>query len=344
MKEKRCTIMKIGYWMNSVESRLKGGVQYNNERIIKILESIDDVQIVRISKKNNTLATYLRNLFFLAYEEQISRCEYIFFDGFMPLTGKQKVIAIINDIMTVQGEVTKSLRRRIAMEVYFRLAKWKAHRIIAVSNATADAIMKRYKIERTRIRVIPPVIETPPSGKKIVHTKTDLPLKLVFIGANRSNKNILTLINSIRILMQRIEINLTLIGPYSDEDNYQLSLLAFDLIKTNVVRILSSVGFKEKYDVLHQSHFLVLPSFQEGFGMPCIEAFSVGLPVICSDIPVFREITNNYAEFFDPKSPASLAKTILEAWKKPFNKDRMHDIFIQYNFKAAKKKLEDLIE
>lgn len=144
--------------------------------------------------------------------------------------------------------------------------------------------------------------------------------------------------------MQRIEINLTLIGPYSDEDNYQLSLLAFDLIKTNVVRILSSVGFKEKYDVLHQSHFLVLPSFQEGFGMPCIEAFSVGLPVICSDIPVFREITNNYAEFFDPKSPASLAKTILEAWKKPFNKDRMHDIFIQYNFKAAKKKLEDLIK
>lgn len=35
---------------------------------------------------------------------------------------------------------------------------------------------------------------------------------------------------------------------------------------------------------------LIFPSYYEGFGLPIIEAMQFGLPIICSDIPVFREI------------------------------------------------------
>jgi glycosyltransferase involved in cell wall biosynthesis len=43
-----------------------------------------------------------------------------------------------------------------------------------------------------------------------------------------------------------------------------------------------------------------MPSFVEGFGIPVIEALEVGLPVIASDQPVFREIADNIPLYLDP--------------------------------------------
>jgi glycosyltransferase involved in cell wall biosynthesis len=55
---------------------------------------------------------------------------------------------------------------------------------------------------------------------------------------------------------------------------------------------------------------LVYPSFVEGFGLPLIEALDRGLPVLASDIPVFREIVRDYAAYFDLSDPASLYRSI----------------------------------
>jgi glycosyltransferase involved in cell wall biosynthesis len=51
---------------------------------------------------------------------------------------------------------------------------------------------------------------------------------------------------------------------------------------------------------------LISPSVYEGFGLPLIEAMSVGLPVLCSDIPVYREVTGGLAEYFSPTTPDEL--------------------------------------
>lgn len=56
---------------------------------------------------------------------------------------------------------------------------------------------------------------------------------------------------------------------------------------------------------------LILSSVVEGFGLPMIEALSQGLPVIASDIPVFREIAGNHARYFDPKRSDVLANEVL---------------------------------
>ncbi|MGI9478470.1 MAG: glycosyltransferase family 4 protein [Hyphomicrobiaceae bacterium] len=57
---------------------------------------------------------------------------------------------------------------------------------------------------------------------------------------------------------------------------------------------------------------LVFASQIEGFGLPIVEAFQHGLPVICSDIPVFREIADGKATFFDLSDPAHLESAIAE--------------------------------
>ncbi len=59
-----------------------------------------------------------------------------------------------------------------------------------------------------------------------------------------------------------------------------------------------------------RSRALILPSYAEGFGLPIVEAARRGRPVICSDIPVFREVGRDGALYFETNDPRALAQTI----------------------------------
>lgn len=52
--------------------------------------------------------------------------------------------------------------------------------------------------------------------------------------------------------------------------------------------------------VLQGADALLFPSLAEGFGLPALEAAALGTPVICSDLPVFREILGTYPLYADP--------------------------------------------
>jgi alpha-1,2-rhamnosyltransferase len=61
-----------------------------------------------------------------------------------------------------------------------------------------------------------------------------------------------------------------------------------------------------------QASALVIASEIEGFGLPVVEAFQRGLPVLCSDIAVFREIADGRATFFSLSDPGHLADALSE--------------------------------
>jgi glycosyltransferase involved in cell wall biosynthesis len=57
---------------------------------------------------------------------------------------------------------------------------------------------------------------------------------------------------------------------------------------------------------------LIFPSLKEGFGLPVVEAQSQGCPVVCADIPCFREVARKSALFFGPASPSELVERARE--------------------------------
>jgi glycosyltransferase involved in cell wall biosynthesis len=55
---------------------------------------------------------------------------------------------------------------------------------------------------------------------------------------------------------------------------------------------------------------LLAASWDEGFGLPLIEAARFGLPALARDIPVFREVTGGRARFFQAGTPGELARAL----------------------------------
>jgi glycosyltransferase involved in cell wall biosynthesis len=77
-----------------------------------------------------------------------------------------------------------------------------------------------------------------------------------------------------------------------------------------------TVGYLEETDlrcVVAGAAALVLPSRDEGFGLPVLEAMATGVPVVCSDLPALREITGGLATLVPPEDPAALAAALAGA-------------------------------
>jgi len=75
---------------------------------------------------------------------------------------------------------------------------------------------------------------------------------------------------------------------------------------------LNAVPDSELRYAYNNSVALIQASEGEGFGLPLIEAAQYGLPIICTDIPVFREIASEHALYFEKGSTESLKKCITD--------------------------------
>lgn len=64
-------------------------------------------------------------------------------------------------------------------------------------------------------------------------------------------------------------------------------------------------------DALYRSAAMVVfASYTEGYGLPTIESMIKGVPVLCSDIPVMREVGGSFADYFDPDDADSLIAAV----------------------------------
>jgi glycosyltransferase involved in cell wall biosynthesis len=76
---------------------------------------------------------------------------------------------------------------------------------------------------------------------------------------------------------------------------------------------------------------VVFPSLYEGFGMPVLEAMALGKPVLCSNVTSLPEVARDAAIYFDPTSPAQIARAIADL----DDRDRVADVTLRGRRRAA---------
>ena len=88
---------------------------------------------------------------------------------------------------------------------------------------------------------------------------------------------------------------------------------------------------------------MIAASWAEGFGLPLIEAFKSGLPVFCRDIPVFREVAEEFATFFSCNTPEAFLVQF-QKWELSLNTQlsAKSDSVESICWKKATKELENI--
>lgn len=134
---------------------------------------------------------------------------------------------------------------------------------------------------------------------------------LLAVGHLERRKNYRTLIHALGILKSRkFRIPLVIVGNDNGE-SLELSTLAAGLGLAGDVIFRHGVGDAELRALYRECALFVFPSEYEGFGIPVLEAMAAGAPMLLSDIPVFREITEGRFNYVPPHDPVAMADEIV---------------------------------
>jgi glycosyltransferase involved in cell wall biosynthesis len=115
------------------------------------------------------------------------------------------------------------------------------------------------------------------------------------------NKNLPFLLRSFsKFSEQDSRVKLVVTGVKGELSEYAIDRVVFT----------DYVSDDEKRSLISNSLALVMPSKEEGFGIPILEGLYYNGRVIASDIPVFREIGEEMIEYFDPHDETSLCEVL----------------------------------
>lgn len=221
------------------------------------------------------------------------------------------------------------------MDFSIQLASKRAKRIISISQATKDEMVKFYKTDANKIEVmylgINRICDLPQT--KIEQSADDF---FFFIGTIKERKNVLNIVKAFILFKKensQYKHKLFLSGKYNAQSPYIQNIL--NIIKEagqqdNII-FLGHVSDQEVSFLYHQARALVFPSLLEGFGFPILEAMSCGVPVITSDISSLAEIANNAALTVDPYD----VQQITQAMQRLVDDEVLYQHLVQAGLKRA---------
>ncbi|MGD0343897.1 MAG: glycosyltransferase family 1 protein [Acidimicrobiales bacterium] len=183
--------------------------------------------------------------------------------------------------------------------------------LITVSECSAEDIHRHF---RRQPIVVPPLLSDANLGAK----GTPLPDNLlnrsyiVYNGGIDLRKNVRNLLKAFAIVArQDPATDLLLMGD--GFEGYALAMKELG-IEDRVI-ITGYVAEDMKTAILASASVLVYPSLYEGFGLPILEAFAVGLPVVSCNNSALAEVAGDAAVYVDPHDPESIAEGLIEARK-----------------------------
>lgn len=172
--------------------------------------------------------------------------------------------------------------------------------VVTVSETT-KALIAEHRLTLRPVTVVYNAAD--PLGENPPPRKPGRGRDLVYMGSFMPYKNVDTLV---RAMHQLTGYHLHLLSRVPPGERARLEALA----PAGSLVFHDGVSDAEYSELLAGAHALVHASLDEGFGIPLVEAMSVGTPVVVSDIPIFREIGGVAGVYADPRDPAAFAAAV----------------------------------
>jgi glycosyltransferase involved in cell wall biosynthesis len=239
-----------------------------------------------------------------------------FFPGHnVPLSVPGQYIVSVNDVTVFSPHFALSSYRKACFHFLVSRAVHGAEAVVTISETVKGDLVREFGLPPEKIRVIYPWVKEIFFGAPEDESLPEPPLGkdyILYVGLRIAHKNVEGILRAFLLLVDEFpELRLVVAGGrYTTPD-------MVDRWKTDprlmgrLIEI-SSPSDGEILRLLFRAKAFVFPSFAEGFGLPPLEAMASGVPVVCSDIPVFREVYGDAVHYVDPNRAESIAEGVRE--------------------------------
>lgn len=188
--------------------------------------------------------------------------------------------------------------------------------VFADSKSTRDDLLFYTSIEANKIIIChqdcDPIYQPITDEAKLepVRRKYNLPKNYIFCPTSISpRKNLKRILEAFELIKQHDKIDLVITGGQVTKERALMRKFYSGIFDR--VHILGAVPLEDMPSIYSMADFTLYPSLLEGFGLPILEAFRCGCPVITSNITSMPEVAGDAALYVNPYDTQQIADRIL---------------------------------
>ena len=225
----------------------------------------------------------------------------------------RKLLATVYDLIPLKQGIGR--RRALARAGYDSYLKGlrKADVLFAISEQTAGDIVEMLRVPASRIRIAKPGVDLPRSEPRTVRRARQY---FLYLGGPNPNKNLGVLLDAMAQCTE-LEEELRIGGYWLPKQVAALEAQTSGAELRGRVRHIGFVPEEELTALIRDATAVIIPSLQEGFGLPVAEGLAAGALVIHSRLPVLEATSGGAALVFDPTSATALADCLRRAAHDP---------------------------
>ena len=232
--------------------------------------------------------------------------------------GVAKVVSIHDLLWPLYAKIADPVSRCMLWLFVKRSAR-QADRVIAVSHSTARDLERVFAVPESKIEVIHNGVgsafkpqDTLAAAEHVANkygVSTDY---LLTVGTLGPHKNLITLVEAMKVLRGRGErsLQLLVVGADGRKKSEVLEAIQAARLTSEDIRFLGFVPDEDLPMLYSASSSFVFPSLYEGFGLPLLEAMACGVPVIASNTSSVPEVVGDAALLVPPTQPEAFAEAI----------------------------------
>jgi glycosyltransferase involved in cell wall biosynthesis len=237
-----------------------------------------------------------------------------------PFFRRAPVVLTVHDLSFATDRDLMDPFDRTVFRTFVPRSLRRAARVLAGSQWTLERLAERYRVPAEKMVVTPygvdPVFR--PDGPRASGGRY-----LLFVGALQPRKDPLCAVRALALLDP--ELRLVFVGPEKRGGKDVRDEVA-RLGLAPRVRFLGHVPKEELTELYRGAESVVLPSRDEGFGLPVLEAMASGTPVVASTAGALPEVAGEAAVLVPPRDPAALADGVERALA---DRDRLRALGIE---------------
>lgn len=220
----------------------------------------------------------------------------------VPFT-RTRVVTTIHDLIHIHQKLPNPVAR-IYAHAMIRRAIRKSVRVLTGSEAVRAELIAFDETAQRKVAVAPDGVDASLFHRASAGQERRY---FLFVGNDKPHKNIDGAVAAFRLVREEVPAaRLVLAGstPQRFRREHGVTLAGF-------------VTDEELASMYREAIALLLPSYEEGFGLPAVEAMASATPAILGDIPALREVGGDAALFVDPRSPRQIADAMLRVTRDP---------------------------